>query len=108
MNELGRLAQNGEIEFDWEVTTLEGILKVHPKYLYKYYIVTDGGRNIALNETLSRVEYSKLRGIKPGTQIRVRGRPGTFLHEGSTEGNPSPFGRTWVVYMKVKEVERTN
>lgn len=87
-----------------KLSTLEGVLRVHPKFLYKYYIVAYGGQTCALyGGTLAR-EPEKLKDIKPGTWIRVRGQLGTFLHRGGSKDNPSPFSRTWVIYMELKEV----
>jgi len=103
---LGRLAYTSETESDEEPATLEGMLKVHPKFLYKYYIAAYGGQTCALYGKGRARECPALKDIKPGTYIRVRGRLGTFLHKGGTKDNPSPFGRTWVIYMQVVEVEK--
>jgi len=79
---------------------LEGILKVHPKYLYSYYITGFGdGQECAL------MNCKDLETIKPGSYIHVEGKLGTFHHSGGTENNPSPFPKTWVIYMNVKKVD---
>jgi len=78
---------------------LEGILKVHPKYLYKYYITGFGdGQECAL------MKCKELEKIKPGSYIHVEGRLGTFHHSGGTKNNPSPFSKTWIIYMDVEKV----
>ena len=87
-----------------KLSTLEGVLRVHPKFLYKYYIVAYGGQTCALYGDTHTNEPEKLKDMKPGTQIRVRGCLGTFLHSGGSKDNPSPFPRTWVIYMELKEV----
>jgi hypothetical protein len=89
-----------------ENVTLEGKLKIHPKFLYKYYIEAYGGQTCALYGDENPQEYARLEGVKPDTYISVRGHLGTRLFEGGTEDNPSPFGRTWVIYMEVKEITR--
>ncbi len=87
-----------------EIVTLEGMLKTHPKFLYNYYIAAYGGQTCALYGNNNPQEFAKLEDITPDTFIRVRGCLGTMLHKGGTEDNPSPFGRTWVIYMEVKEI----
>jgi hypothetical protein len=83
---------------------LEGVLKVYPKFLYKYYLVADGGQTCALYEPEQRTGELLSR-IEPGSRVRVSGSLGTRLHPGGTKDNPSPFGRTWVIYMDVEKVE---
>jgi hypothetical protein len=79
--------------------TLEGELKVHPKYLYRYYLVLGDGAKCALygSDQLGRLQLP--------ARIRVRGVLGTLHHSGGTKENPSPFPETWVLYMHVHEVE---
>jgi hypothetical protein len=85
--------------------TLEGELKVHPKYLYRYYLVFDG-QTCALYGPDHRRELDKLASLQPGTRIRVRGTLGTFHHAGGSKENPSPFPPAWVLYMDVHEVDK--
>jgi hypothetical protein len=78
---------------------LEGALKVHPKYLFKYYLTGFGdGQACAL------FGEEKLKNIKPGSLIHVEGKLGTRFHDGGSEKNLSPFGRTWFIYMDVETV----
>jgi hypothetical protein len=95
-NETAR-AQNAEAKN--QTSTLEGVLKVHPKFLFKYYITGFGdGQECAL------FGEDKLKNVKPGSTIRVEGHLGTRFHEGGSEKNPSPFPRTWIIYMDVDSV----
>ncbi len=82
-----------------QLSVLEGILKIHPKYLWKYYIA-----EFANGQQCALFEDEKLKNIKPGSLIHVEGRIGTRLYPGGTEKNPSPFGRTWYIYMEVESV----
>lgn len=80
--------------------TLEGTLAVHPKYLYREYLTGFAdGQSCALRG-LERFEE-----IEAGSRIAVTGRLGTRLHSGGTADNPSPFGRTWYIYMDVETVK---
>lgn len=96
------LAYTQEPHPEKKLATLEGMLKVHPKFMYKYYIVAYGGQTCALYTDPS-VGEDLLKDIKPGTYVRVRGALGTFYHGGGTKTNPSPFGKAWVIYMNVRE-----
>ena len=87
------------------VSTLEGKLEIHPKYLYKYYLVAYGGQLCALYGKDQARECDLLKDIEPGTHIRVRGRLGTSHHPGGTRDNPSPFPRSWTIYMEVEQAE---
>jgi hypothetical protein len=98
------LAHTQEPKAEEKLATLEGTLKVHPKFMYKYYIVAYGGQTCALY-TDSSVGGDIFEGIKPGTEIRVHGKLRTRYHGGGTKTNPSPFGRTWVIYMNVRETK---
>jgi hypothetical protein len=81
------------------VSTLEGILKIHPKYLFKYYITGFGdGQECAL------FGEDKLKNIKVGSLIHVEGHLATRFHVGGSEKNPSPFGPTWYIFMDVETV----
>ncbi len=79
---------------------LEGTLRVHPKFLYRYYINGFGdGQACAL------FGEERLKEIKPGSLIHVTGRLGTRFHSGGNEKNPSPFPSTWYIYMDVETVK---
>jgi hypothetical protein len=79
--------------------TLEGILKIHPKYLYKYYITGFGdGQACAL------MGEDKLQNIKVGSLVHVEGRLGSGFHPGGTPLNPSAWGRDWYIFMDVATV----
>jgi hypothetical protein len=78
--------------------TLEGELQVHPKYLYRYYLVLGDGQKCALyGSDLARLQLP--------ARVRVRGVLGTAHHPGGTNENPSPFSETWFLYMNVHKVE---
>ena len=80
-------------------SVLEGILRVHPKFLYKYYIVGFGdGQKCAL------FGEDKLKDIQVGSRIHVEGHLRTSFHEGGNDKNPSPFSRTYFIYMDVQTV----
>ena len=85
--------------------TLEGELKVHPKYLYRYYLVLGDGQRCALYGPDHGREPGQLARLQLPARIRVRGVLGTAHHPGGTKENPSPFPETWVLYMDVHEVE---
>jgi hypothetical protein len=85
--------------------TLEGELKVHPKYLYRYYLVLGDGQKCALYGSDHGREPDQLARLEPSVRVRVRGVLGTAHHLGGTAENPSPFPETWTVYMDVHEVE---
>jgi hypothetical protein len=86
--------------------SLEGELKVHPKFLYRYYIVFGDGQKCALYGRDHGQASPPLARLEAGTPVRVRGVLGTHYHPGGTAENPSPFPATWVLYMDVHEVER--
>jgi len=85
--------------------TLEGELKVHPKYLYRYYLVLGGGQACALYGADHGREPDQLARLQIPVRVRVRGVLGTAHHAGGTKENPSPFPETWTVYMDVHEAE---
>jgi hypothetical protein len=85
--------------------TLEGELKVHPKFIYRYYIVLLGGQMCALYGSDHGREPDHLAGVKLPDFVRVRGVLATEHHDGGTKENPSPFPPGWMVYMDVHEVE---
>ena len=81
--------------------TLEGELKVHPKFLYRYYLVLLGTGQIC---ALYGAE-DQLARLKLPIGVNVRGVLGTKYHDGGTKDNPSPFPPGWTLYMDVHEVE---
>jgi len=86
--------------------TLEGELKVHPKYLYKYYVAFGNGQTCALYSSMHDREDDSLAALKPGSRIRVRGVLGTEFHRYTgTKENPSPFDSAWILYMDVDSAE---
>jgi hypothetical protein len=85
--------------------TLEGELKVHPKYLYRYYLMLGNGQMCALYGSDHGREPDQLARLKLPARVRVRGVLGTAHHLGGTKENPSVFPETWVLYMDVQEVE---
>lgn len=84
---------------------LEGELKVHPKYIYRYYLEFGDGQKCALYGADHGREPDQLARIKLRARVRVRGELGTEYHPGGTKANPSPFSATWTLYMDVHEVE---
>src|SRR5262245_492672 len=86
--------------------TLEGELKVHPKFLYRYYLVLLGtGQICALYGSDHNREPDQLARVRLPDFVRVRGVLGTAHHAGGTKENPSPFPPGWMLYMDVHEVE---
>ncbi|MGH7136317.1 MAG: hypothetical protein ACREHD_11295, partial [Pirellulales bacterium] len=87
--------------------TLEGVLKAHPKYLYRYYLDLGNGtgQNCALYGADHGREPDQLARLKLPVIIRVRGALGTEHFSGGTEENPSRFSKAWTLYMDVHEVE---
>lgn len=85
--------------------TLEGELRVHPKFIYRYYLLLLDGQKCALYGQDHNRESDQLARLKPPARVRVRGVLGTEHHPGSTKENLSPFPEGWIVYMNVSEVE---
>jgi hypothetical protein len=85
--------------------TLEGELKAHPKYLYRYYLVLGDGQRCGLYGADHGREPDQLARLQSPARVRVRGVLGTAHHPGGTKHNPSPFPETWTLYMDVHEVE---
>jgi hypothetical protein len=85
--------------------TLEGELKVHPKYIYRYYLMLGDGQKCALYGSDHGREPDQLARLKLPARVRVRGVLGTSHHLGGTKENPSAFPETWVLYMDIQEVE---
>lgn len=80
--------------------TLEGVLRVHPKYLYRYYIDGFGGGQSCALRGLEKMAKR----FEPGSRIKVTGTLGVDRHEGGTETNPSPFPATTYIFMDVREI----
>lgn len=85
---------------------LEGQLKVHPKYIYRYYLAFGDGQKCALYGSDHKREPDQLARLQLPVRVRVRGVLGTAHHPGGTGENPSAFGETWELYMDVHEVEK--
>ena len=84
--------------------TLEGELKVHPKFFYRYYLVLVDGQKCALYGPDHSREIEQLTRLPLPARVRVRGVLGTDYHAGGTKDNPSSFPKGWWVYMDVHEV----
>jgi hypothetical protein len=79
---------------------LEGVLKVHPKFHYRYYIDGFGnGQSCALFKA-----DDTLREIKPGTRIRVRGDLASKFF-GNRNDKMAALVSTWIIYMDVDKAE---
>ena len=86
--------------------TLEGELKVHPKFHYRYYLVLLGtGQICALYSAGHGREQNQLARLKLPIGVKVRGELGTEYHDGGTKDNPSALVGGWILYMDVREVE---
>ena len=88
-----------------KIWTLEGELKVHPKFVYRYYLKVLDGQKCALYGADHSRELEQLSRLQLPAHVRVRGKLGTEHHSGGTKGTPSPFPAGWWVYMDVHEVE---
>ncbi len=106
---VGAVALGGPVAGDEpkgpQLWTLEGELKVHPKFIYRYYIVLLDGQKCALYGADHSREPDHLARVKLPDFVRVRGVLGTAHHSGGTKENPSPFPQGWTLYMDVHEVE---
>ena len=80
-------------------------MKVHPKYLYRYYLVLGDLKVCPLYGPDHDREPDRLARLKLPARVRVRGVLGTEHHPGGTPDTPSPFPNTWTLYMDVHEVE---
>ena len=85
--------------------TLEGELKIHSKFVYRYYLTVLDGQKCALYGVDHSRDPELLSHLHLPVRVRVRGTLGTEHHSGGTKGNPSPFPAGWWVYMDVHEVE---
>ena len=81
---------------------LEGVLRVHPKFHFKYYIDGfGGGQECALFQGDDRLNQ-----IKPGSIIRVRGKLASkFFGDANPNPKTSALISTWIIYMDVDAVE---
>jgi len=79
---------------------LEGVLRVHPKFHYRYYINEFGaGQSCALLGADTRLEQ-----IKPGSRIRVQGKLASKYFGDPKDKTPAVIS-TWVIYMRVEQVD---
>jgi hypothetical protein len=97
LGELGAGSKTGEMQA--ETSMLEGVLQVHPKYLFTYYLA-----GFADGQECALFPEEKLKGVTIGSRIRVEGRLGTRLYKGETSENPSAFGRTMFIFMEVDTI----
>jgi hypothetical protein len=78
---------------------LEGVLRVHPKFHYRYYVDGFGdGQHCALfgaDEVLKQV--------KPGSLIRVQGELASRFF-GNPKDTSSALISTWIIHMNVAKV----
>lgn len=100
---IGGTASSNEVNAS-KLWTLEGELKVHPKFLYRYYVEILNGQKCALYGADDERE-KVLASIPLPALVRVRGTLGTKEHTGGTPDNPSPFPKGWIMYMDVHEAE---
>jgi len=88
-------------ESDAAPQTLEGMLRIHPKFHYRYSIHGFGdGQSCALFGADER-----LKSLEPGVRLRVRGRLASRYFGGDPTGRPIALVSTWVIYMDVTDVE---
>ena len=93
-------AAGGQEAAEEPADTLEGVLKIHPKFHYRYYIESFGdGQRCALF-----LADEELKGIKPGSVIRVRGDLKSKFF-GNVKDPNAALASTWIIYMDVAEVE---
>lgn len=82
-----------------EQDVLEGFLRIHPKFHYKYYVDGFGdGQECALFGA-----EEQLAGIEPGSLVRIEGILGSKI-----SGDPDNRGAlrsTWIIYMDVERVK---
>ena len=101
---LGRTT-TGDDRDEMKLWPLEGELKAHPKYLYRYYLSLDNGQICALYGADHGREPESLSRIPLPARVRVRGVLGTDHHPGGTGENLSPFPKTWLVSMDVHDAQ---
>lgn len=80
---------------------LEGTLRVHPKFHYRYYIDGFGdGQKCALFGA-----DDQLQATKPGSLVRVRGQLASKFFGPRKPTPGTALLSTWIIYMDVDEVE---
>lgn len=100
----GHMAAGAEPK-DFKPWTLEGVLKIHPKFLYRFYLKLLDGQKCALFGSEHERDPDSLTQIPLPARVRVRGVLGTAQFVGGTKEAPSPFPAGWIVFMNVSEVE---
>jgi hypothetical protein len=86
-------------EREESVDTLEGTLRVHPKFHHRYYIDGFGdGQECALFQADNRLAK-----IEQGTRIRVQGDLASRYF--GNKSKPSALVSTWIIDMDVDNVE---
>src|SRR5690606_2053125 len=99
-------ASEGGVETGTEkVWTLEGELRVHPKSLYRYYLIVLDGQKCALYGADHSRDPEDWWHKELPARGRGRGLRGAEQRVGGTNGHPSPLPAGWCVYMDVHEVE---
>ena len=91
-----------------ELWTLEGELKIHPKFIYRFYLEILDGQKCALYGVDHTREPDHLARCNLPIRVRVLGVLGTERHPGGNNENPSPFPEGWTLYMDVHEVKVLN
>lgn len=99
-----RMASGAEVAPP-KLWTLAGELRVHPKFLYRYYLLFGDGQKCALYGADHARDPKQLAALKLPARVQVRGTLGTDYHSGGTQENLSPFPAGWTLYMDVHEVE---
>ncbi|MCA9040290.1 MAG: hypothetical protein KDA65_08095 [Planctomycetaceae bacterium] len=80
---------------------LEGTLRVHPKFHYRYYIDGFGdGQECALFQADNQLSQ-----IKPGSRVRVKGKLGSRFFGGDPNDPAPALVKTWIIYMDVQSVD---
>ncbi|MCA9259539.1 MAG: hypothetical protein KDA61_10090 [Planctomycetales bacterium] len=83
------------------LSTLEGFLRIHPKFHYRYYV--DGlaeGQSCAL-----RGADDALANLKPGSRVRVRGRMGSVHFSDADRSQESALLLVDYIYLDVEHIE---
>jgi hypothetical protein len=89
-----------------EVVELSGILRRPVKWTPQLEIVPAGVvRRIDLKGSLVEGNEAK-EVLKDGQAVKVWGAVRTYLHQGGTPENPSPFPPQWMIQLEVTKVEK--
>jgi hypothetical protein len=90
---------NAQNASNQRVDTLVGVLRVHPKFHYRYYIDGFGdGQECALFGADERLKQ-----LKPGSVIRIQGDLASkFFGDPKNRG---ALASTWIIYMDVDKAE---